>query len=131
MQRISDGLAVPKQKMDVFSGKTTGVGADAGKVTLDLTYVPKDISHIIIPPIFDDAGLLVVGSPYSLTGKTLVIKVYGGKYYKTDTPTAGSNSGGAGADPHTHDLTFTRNFVEWLLWSNTALAAIRVDYTVA
>ena len=131
MQRVSDGLAVPKQQMDVFTGKTTGGGVNAGEITCELTYVPKSVYHIIIPPIMEDGGNIVQAIPWSLTGKSLLIKVYDYRYDKPDTPTAGSNSGNAGADPHTHDIAFHEAIAHALLLNNTILSTVRVDYTVA
>lgn len=131
MQRYSDGLAVPKMMMDTFVGKTTGTGADVGKVWCELTYLPKNLDHIIVPPIVSVSGLLVESVLLTLSGKTLEMWLVKHVYDKADTPTGIANSGGAGADPHSHAISHTQTDVLPLVLDNEALNTIRVHYTVA
>lgn len=133
MQRVSGGLTVPKHQMDVFTGKTTGTGANAGEVTCELTYTPKGINHFIIPPIKSAAGLMQ-GDVQSITGKTLLLKVYYYAYGKTDSPTSnatGACDGSGGAASHGgHTLTYTADFCLSYPLDNIALGTIRANYTV-
>ena len=131
MQRYSDGLAVPKLMIDTFPGKTTGTGADAGKVWCELTYTPKDTDHIIVPPIISVGGLCVSAEFFAISGKTLEMWIFKDTYDKADTPTQSVNSGAAGGDPHNHAITYTQTDVCPLLLDNQALNTIRVHYTVA
>lgn len=127
MQRYSDGLAVPKLKMDVFTGKTTGV---FGHVTCELTYTPKSIHHISIPGTWGTTNWRNF-YPFSLVGKTLDIYVGKGQYYKADTPTGTVDSGGAGADPHSHAISHAQEDVFNAHASNELQGAICVHYVVA
>ena len=45
--------------------------------------------------------------PIVLTEKTLRIVVRKLRYFKADTPTSMGNSGGGGADPHSHGVSYT------------------------
>lgn len=135
MQRYSQGLAVPKQMLDSFAaGKTTGTGANVGEVTCELTYTPKSVNHVMpvqmqTPPVFGSD--IVFGLPYTLTGKTLVLQVYQVEYYKANFNTSSENSGGAGADPHTHGITHTLTRCGSSLMDTVDLEAFNVQYTVA
>ena len=132
MQRVSGGLAVPKQMLDIFTGKTTGVGANIGLVECDLTYLPKGIDNVFVATIITMApGNIAHPELISLVGKQLTIKVSEYWYAKANTPIDGANSGGAGADPHDHTLNFTATECEALPVSGRNVEAIRVSYNVA
>jgi len=128
MQRISGGLKVPKLMMDMFRGESSNA---AGNVTLELTYVPKSVYDIIIPLAWSSTLLTyVIVDPASLAGKTLTAVVYKHMYHKADTPTGAQNSGGAGADPHSHALAYTSTIVATEIALSVALGTVRVHYEV-
>jgi len=128
MQRVSDGLAVPKLMLDTFDLFTTDA---VGEITCNLTYTPKSLHHIIIPPIWIGANVFVRGMPQSLTGKALTVRCYQDKYYKSDVVSGASNSGNAGADAHTHPIGLTLSELDGVLYTNKVLDVVRVNYTVA
>ena len=100
MQRISDGLAVPKDMLDTFTRKTSN---GAGVITCELTYTPQSIGHIDITS--NRIGLEQrVYVPTVLTGRSLEMTVYQHKYSKVVNVTGTANSGGSGADPHSHAI---------------------------
>lgn len=127
MQRYSDGLKVPNLMMDVFTGK---VSDGAGDISCALRYTPKDINHIIIPPVKDALDRMLTLLPHALVGKTLTVRTYQDVYEKVDTPTGTGNSGGAGADPHSHTISTTWANVTSSTATARTLGAVQVHYTV-
>ena len=129
MQRISDGLAVPRQMIDTFTGKTSNVLA---LVQCVLTYTPKSMDDILVPDGFESTlfGRRVYKKD-TLTGNILSLLVKKYKYSKADSPVVVGNSGGAGADPHSHNLTYTVTEVDLGSAGNEAQGPIVVEYKVA
>lgn len=128
MQRVSGGLAVPKDVLDIFTGKTTTMG----NVTCVLKYTPKSLNDIVVDWVYVVAtGKWRIAQAVALAGKTVEVATEKFGYYKTDTPSGGANSGGAGADPHGHALTYTQEEVINGSPGNEALGPIRIHYTVA
>ena len=135
MQRVSNGLEVPKHTLDTFTGKTTfDMGPREGEIDCELTYVPKSINHIIVPPLLAVAGFICNALVTGLSGKVLTLKVYVHDYLKTtvmeDAAAACNGSGGA-ASHGKHTL----NYIAYdcgiaLVWAEP-LDVIRVHYTVA
>lgn len=129
MQRISDGLPVPKLMMDVFTGKITN---PFGRITLDLTYTPKSINDIILG---NGAPLTLNKLRYyikeTLAGKTLIIRTYSKTYIEAFGYSDPSSSGSGGADPHNHNIQ--NRVVETSLHgiANETQKPIAVHYTVA
>lgn len=129
MQRYSDGLAVPKDMMDVFSGETSD---GSGNLALDLTYLPKSINDIIVPDGFDvSQGRRRVYMKTGLAGKVLTVKAIGMQYRKPTTPIDAANSGRVGADPHAHALSFLLAHLEIIGQAGEDQDVITVHYTVA
>ena len=128
MQRYSDGLPVPKQMVDVFSGETTDGG---GNLTLSLTYKPKAIGDIIVPDGWSVGGKRRMFTKHSLVGKVLTLTVQKLEYDKADSPTSSSNTGNTGADPHSHALAYTATEQVVDFVPTEAQRAIPVHYTVA
>ena len=129
MQRISDGLAVPKHMTEVFSGKTTDAN---GLFTCDLKYVPQSVQHVLISQRNSD----IVQSqrfyaPRTVAGNVLTVFVRKLTYMESANATGGANSGGAGADPHTHTITKTSISVATPECQLEAQAPVTVHYQVA
>ena len=57
----------------------------------------------------------------SLSGKTLSVYIAKHAYEKANTPTQNANSGGAGADPHGHNIDFTTTDVSAVLTNGDAV----------
>lgn len=134
MQRVSDGLEVPKLMLDVFTGKVTGTGADTGKVVCDLTYQPKSIDHIITPIARDTGEYLVLADVYALSGKELTLKICAYSYYKLtalEVATSACDGSGLWQSHGGHNFVNTLTYVHMTSLSACPLGTIRVHYTVA
>jgi len=135
MQRISDGLAVPKQQMDTFTGKTTfGPGARIGEVDCDLTYIPKSKNHVLVPVIQTPTGFMLNAEVKALSGKLVTLKVYLPAYEKAadmNNAAAACNGSGGAASHGKHVLSYTYIGCPQATVANQALEVIRVNYTVA
>ena len=129
MQRISGGLAVPKLIIDVFTGKTTGTGADIGKITCTLTYFPKSIDDIVVTQITSAVDEFYEGEVTGLTGKIIEITVKRIKFQRVNSIDT-ANSGGAGADPHTHNIVTNSYACFGSKVDSQLLDAVRVSYNV-
>jgi len=105
MNRYSQGLKVPLIQVDSFTGKSAD---GAGNITLNLTHTPISIDDVSVTVGENNVGSAIrFYLKVSLTGKALVIHVIALTYGKANTPISADNSGGAGADPHTHTLAYT------------------------
>ena len=134
MQRVSDGLAVPKQQMDMFTGKVTGTGARLAEVDCELMYVPKSIDYILVPIIRTLTGYLMNASVKSLVGKTVTLEILINTYHKTTSlaNASGACNGSGGAPSHgTHAIGYTNVGCGWGGIGDVALDVIRIQYTVA
>ena len=129
MQRYSDGLAVPKLMVDTFFDPVSDA---AGFIYLTLTYMPKSIDHIVQPLGVDRAGGRVRFYVKSgLVGKVLELNLVKIGYEKTDTPTGNANSGGSGADPHGHALSYMELEAPAMEVLNETQRTIAIHYVVA
>lgn len=129
MHRVSDGLAVPRNVIESFSGKTTSA---AGVIYCDLKYTPKSINHIIVTFPGHVVGLETYRAQVmGLTGRQVMILISRYRYEKADSPTGGANSGGAGADPHAHGLSFTVTYVAYQGVDTELMPTIPVMYEIA
>lgn len=129
MQRVSDGLDVPKHQTDIFSGKVTS--AVQGDFVCELTYTPKGVNNIFMA-IPWGAGYRLLRI-YSLVGKTLTIIVDKLQYEKTDTPTGSTDAAGGGAvgEPHGHALSYTNTLLTGVRSTNDTLPPVAIHYEVA
>jgi len=128
MQRVSDGLAVPKNQIDLFTGKTTDV---FGKFTCNLKYTPKSIHHITVPVAAAPSGALRWYHKDAIAGNILTLIAIQQLYEKTDNPTGASNSGNAGADTHTHAISHSVTPVSSDIADMEVQGSIIVIYEVA
>lgn len=128
MQRYAQGLEVPKQQIDYFDGKTSSA---IGEIVLDLTYVPKALKKIIVGVGTGLAGVPRFYNKNAVTGKQL--QIFAGKltYMKPASPIGNANSGGAGADPHSHTLTLNTDDADHATANNELQGTITVSYEVA
>lgn len=116
--------------VDIFAGKATDI---SGRVDCELTYLPKDINEILMPLHLGGAGCPRRASPVSLTGKTLKIQVDKLLYSKAYGITSASQAihNAAGADPHTHNLSWVSSEVTLAVAALENQGTIRIHYTVA
>ena len=134
MQRISEGMAVPKQQLDMFSGKVTGTGARTGEVDCELLYLPKGIEYILTPSVHSVGGFVLPVDVIGLVGKTVTLKVYIYVYYKTISAAnaIGACDGSGGGPSHgSHALSHSYWACGLAAYDNEALDPIRINYTVA
>lgn len=134
MQRVSNGLPVPKQYVDTFAGEITGTGAHIGEVECDLTYLPQDIDHIIVPMVMSLAGGLAGAEVMSLSGNKVTIRLSEDGYYRTSSICNANHAcdGSGGAPSHgNHSLLETYTYCSRSFLDTEAMAVIRVHYEVA
>ena len=128
MQRVSDGLAVPKLMLEHFTGKTTDA---SGYITCELKYTPTSKEDVIVESIRDaPIGDMHFAKATGLTGKTLTVYVLAAEYNRADT-IGNANSGGAGADPHTHALNSSTQAVMYNAYVSSGLGPVTISYKVA
>lgn len=134
MQRISDGLEVPRQMLDKFTGKSCGSGVNLGEVECELTYLPKSINHILVPTVRATSGYIMNTVVQSLAGNVVTLLVLMNTYYKTtslgNAAAACNGSGGAGSHG-THGIGLTYKSCGFGAIGGLALDVIRIQYTVA
>lgn len=130
MQRYAQGLKVPKQYMDRFSGLSTDASA---LIAVGLTYTPKSVNHIQFQ-IGRDASMVLMMYVAGLIGKQLTIQVKKIVYSKADSPTSsvdGETGGVGGASPHSHVITDTLTNVGDSSVITWAIPDFLVHYEVA
>lgn len=133
MQRYSGGLAVPLDMLDVFSG-ADAITNSVSEITVALTYTPKSLAHIVIPPILNVAMTEIRYSMLlELTGNLLRFGVVREYYLRADTVTFTTDAagGGAVAEPHEHEIDYNVANVEIIGVPNEQQKDIAVHYTVA
>jgi len=131
MQRVSDGLAVPKMKQDIFSGLTT---SGFGKVDCELTYTPKSIDEIFPSMVEDvDDSFMQIVQVVSLVGNVVRLAIRQLNYLGVSPNFTGDASTGnsGAAEPHNHTITTVACDVSQGYLRNRALYPLRVMYTVA
>jgi|LGVF01.2.fsa_nt_gb hypothetical protein len=127
MQRYSQGIKVPNQQTDYFTGETT---SGAGYITLNLTYAPRTANKIKMPLGTGPGGVPRIYYVFSLTGKTLVIFATKLTYMEPALTVSSENSGGAGADPHDHNVTLNTADANHTSANNELQGTIVVSYPV-
>jgi len=105
MQRRSDGIIVPKYKIDNFTGNTSG----SGVLSVTLTYIPKSLEHILVESRDSSISQVYGFDKTSLTGKVLTLTLKKKQYNRANTPIATTDAagGGAVAEPHSHTLGYS------------------------
>lgn len=100
MTTFWDGLEVPVTSTEYFADTL-----DAnGQMDCALKYVPRSVNELTVS-IRSLSQLQFYSA--SLSGKTVTVTIKRPQYDKPNTPIGTENSGGAGADPHSHALAYT------------------------
>lgn len=126
MQRYSGGLKVPNHATDKFTGETSTA---AGEVTVTLTHPPKSKETVVVAQGFSGTSPRFYRIK-TLTGNVLTVEVKKLSYLRANTPTDTGNSGGAGADPHSHVIGFTSLECASNYCPNEAQGTITVVYPI-
>ena len=129
MQRYSGGLAVPKNMVETFSGKTSD---NFGVVVCGLQYTPMSLDHVVVSDGEDVASSsLRKYKKISIVGCTLEFYVKKLEYLEASVITGGSAGGGTGADPHTHAVSRTWEELGYTTQSLEPQSPITIYYKVA
>lgn len=128
MQRYGQGLKVPKNMTDVFTGKTSSA---AGVIVCNLTYTPKSIHHVMAMRGLSQSDEIRDYHKISLVGRDLNLYSMVEKYDKADSPTDSDAGTGAGGGTHGHQITHTASKVSNVVVNNENQGAIVIHYAVA
>lgn len=128
MQRYAQGLKVPKNMTDIFTGKTSSA---AGVIVCNLTYTPKSIHHVMAMRGLSLSDELRDYHKISLVGRDLNLYPMIEKYDKADSPTGSDAGTGAGGGTHIHAITHSASKVSNEVANSEAQGAIVIHYVVA
>jgi len=127
MQRYSGGTKVPRMQIESFINKLTGGGT--GEVVVSLKYTPKSLGHIAASLPYVAANSNHVVQVTSLSGKDVTLTFFEYKYYHA-AATVAVNSGGAGADPHSHDVTLVEDDIYSEVLDGFTVPAFGIVYEI-